>query len=238
MFKEKLQELQKKAHYQNFEMRRLEKLFMERYAGMSVLDIGCGQGRNFPVLEKAGCSVTGVDANEAQVGALAAQGKNVFTPKTFPVDGKYDVILMSHLIEHLEPITLLECFNFYLKFLKASGKLIIVTPVLGERFYYDSTHVRPYYPQSLWMMIGGFDTAMEFRSEWKMKLEDIYFFRDAPKPRNSRAYYPVHDVAPWQKWLVDTWSVGASLLYLWCGARLGTLASWMGVYGHAEKNAS
>ena len=228
------QEFQKKAHYQNFEARRLEKLFANRYRGKSVLDIGCGQGRNFPAMDKAGCHVTGVDANAEQVAGLRAQGREVYTPENLPTGEKYDILLMSHIIEHMDARELAEFFNHYLNYLEPDGKFIVATPVLGERFYYDFTHIRPYYPQSLWMLIGGLDTAMEFKSGFKTRLEDIYFFRDAWKPRTSRAYYPVPDVPVWQKWLIDAGAVLGSAAHIWSGGRIGALASWMGIYGFAE----
>jgi tellurite methyltransferase len=42
-------------------------------AGMSVLDIGCGDGRNLPALVAAGCAVTAIDADARAVAAARAR---------------------------------------------------------------------------------------------------------------------------------------------------------------------
>lgn len=219
-----------RAHYQEYEKKRLRDLFKKRFAGMDVLDIGCGTGRYFPLLEEAGCRVVGVDRNESQVEELKNQGKQVFLPEDLPAGKKYDVILMSHVIEHMEPSVLRDFMDFYLETLKPDGKIIIITPVLGERFYYDCTHVRPYYPQSLWMLIGGLNTPIQYRSKWQMQLEDIWFFRDAFRPRTQRAYYPVNNVPYLVKIFVSCLAIVQSVLYLSSGGRIGALASWLGIY--------
>lgn len=220
-----------KAHYRNFERKKLEEVFCTRFKGKSVLDIGCGQGGNFPLLEAAGCAISGVDANAEQVLALRAQGKNVYTIDALP-DRTYDVLLMSHVIEHMEPDKLVPFMNLYLKQLRPGGKLVVLTPVPGERFWHDFTHVRPYLPQSLWMLIGGLDTAVSSRANHRMHLEDVWFFKDSFRTRKTRAYYHVPGVPDIMKHINFAWNTLMAALYLGTNGRFGVSASWMGIYGN------
>lgn len=220
-----------KAHYRNFERKKLEEVFCTRFKGKSVLDIGCGQGGNFSILEKANCEINGVDVNAEQVRALQAQGREVYTIDALP-DRTYDVLLMSHVIEHMEPDKLVPFMNLYLKRLRPGGKLVVLTPVPGERFWHDSTHVRPYLPQSLWMLIAGLDTAVSSRTNHRMKLEDVWFFKDSFRTRKTRAYYHVPGVPDIMKHINFAWNTLMAALYLGTNGRFGVSASWMGIYGN------
>lgn len=220
-----------KAHYRNFERKKLEEVFCTRFKGKSVLDIGCGQGGNFSILEKANCEINGVDVNAEQVRALQAQGREVYSIDALP-DRTYDVLLMSHVIEHMEPDKLVPFMNLYLKRLRPGGKLVVLTPVPGERFWHDSTHVRPYLPQSLWMLIAGLDTAVSSRANHRMKLEDVWFFKDSFRTRKTRAYYHVPGVPDIMKHINFAWNTLMAALYLGTNGRFGVSASWMGIYGN------
>lgn len=220
-----------KAHYRNFERKKLEEVFCTRFKGKSVLDIGCGQGGNFSILEKANCEINGVDVNAEQVRALQAQGREVYTIDALP-DRTYDVLLMSHVIEHMEPDKLVPFMNLYLKRLRPGGRLVVLTPVPGERFWHDSTHVRPYLPQSLWMLIAGLDTAVSSRANHRMKLEDVWFFKDSFRTRKTRAYYHVPGVPDIMKHINFAWNTLMAALYLGTNGRFGVSASWMGIYGN------
>ena len=54
------------SHYRDCELILLKRLFMERFRGAAALDIGCGDGRNLPLMKAAGCAVTGVDTDSRQ----------------------------------------------------------------------------------------------------------------------------------------------------------------------------
>jgi tellurite methyltransferase len=49
-------------------------------AGMSVLDIGCGDGRNLPALAGAGCEVTAIDVDARAVAAARARMAGTVDP--------------------------------------------------------------------------------------------------------------------------------------------------------------
>lgn len=226
-----LKSMYAKAHYQHYEMCLLRRLFSSRYKKKNVLDVGCGNGRNIPLLQEADCRIIGVDRNEDQVNSLKERGICAFLPEKLPPDETFDVILMSHVIEHLTPETLRDFMDFYLARLRPEGKLVIATPVLGEHFYYDCTHIRPYYPQSLRMLIGGLDTPSLYRSKFLMRLEDIWFFHEPFRPRMHRAYYDVYNVSPLARSFVSYWNKAMALLHTVSNGRIGTLASWIGIYG-------
>lgn len=216
------------AHYRDCELIRLERLFSERFRNVAVLDVGCGDGRNIPLMQAASCAVTGVDSDPGQLRGF--EGVEIHGIDWLPEPGSFDVILASHVIEHLAPKELCEFMDKWLTSLKASGSLIVLTPVLGERFYYDFTHIRPYYPQSLRMMFSGIDTAMSCSCKWKMELEDIWFFRDPFRWRMTEGFYPTSSVGGAAKGLVNLFNRHCALLYSASGGKIGRLASWLGIY--------
>ena len=218
------------AHYQRIEERLLLKI-LGAVNGRSVLDIGCGHGKYMALLASSGCLVTGVDVNGEQVAALCAEGWRVFTPDTLPDGECYDYILMAHVIEHMTPNELVACMDRYLPFLKHDGKLIIITPVPGERFWHDFTHVRPYLPQSVRMTFGGIVTPASGRAAYRMDLEEIYFFKDSWRARNCRAFYPSSSASGILR--IGLWLCNVFLAFLHVASRgrLGVTASWLGIYG-------
>jgi 2-polyprenyl-3-methyl-5-hydroxy-6-metoxy-1,4-benzoquinol methylase len=133
------------------QQRRLTGYFRGRHA---VLDIGCGRGVFLDLLRDQGIGGAGVDVMPDAVAHCRAKGHpaEVGEAVAFLEDKleRYDGILCSHLIEHLdfEPATLLltRCFRALI----ANGRLVIVTPnprdlsIIGEVFWLDPTHRRPY----------------------------------------------------------------------------------------------
>ena len=220
------------THYQKIEEKCLARM-MARFRGKDVLDVGCGHGKYMQMLEEKGCRVTGVDINPEQVASLCKAGQRAFTPEALPTDVRYDLILMAHVIEHMETEDLVAFMDRYLPLLKTDGKLIIVTPMPGDRFYYDFTHVRPYLPQSIRMMFGGIVTPSSIQAGHRMTLEDIYFFKDSWRLRNFRAFYPFCENRLARKglWLCN---VCLAMLHSLSGGRLGATASWLGIYGNTR----
>jgi 2-polyprenyl-3-methyl-5-hydroxy-6-metoxy-1,4-benzoquinol methylase len=94
-----------------------------------LLDIGCGNGRPMRRLIDAGWSAIGIDADVEAVAAARSAGldarQGALKTQQFP-DQHFDVILMSHVIEHLtDPLDeLKECRRI----LKPSGSIVIATP--------------------------------------------------------------------------------------------------------------
>lgn len=183
----------KKAHYHTLEWEYVDRLFARRFHGQKVLDLGCGLGEYLRLFKKHGCSAHGVDINQQQVEALRRDGHEAYQPGDLPAGDTYDVLFMSHVIEHLGSKDMVSWFREWLPRLRPEGRVIVITPVGGHRFWHDFTHVRPYYPQSLWMLWGGWTRPGSDRLEWVLELEDICFFNDPFRIRHGsllgRSYY-------------------------------------------------
>lgn len=109
----------------------------------SVLDIGCGAGRNLRFLNQP--NAVGIDHNEFVVEACRKAGFNTFTTTEFLanpnfVHGSFDSLLMSHLLEHLTFDAAVELVKAYLPYLSSAGITIMICPQLKGQSY-DSTHV-------------------------------------------------------------------------------------------------
>ncbi|MFN4120651.1 class I SAM-dependent methyltransferase [Acidovorax sp.] len=227
-----------RAHYQRLEEQYISQLFASDLSGKSVLDVGCGEGKYMRLLGGRCSRIVGVDANLEQVEGLRREGFETFLPENLPRQ-RYDVILMSHVIEHMSAPDLVGFMDRYLPLLADDGKLIVLTPLPGLRFWHDYTHVRPYTPQSVGMMFGILGAPAAFRPMVRMQLQEIRFFRDSWRIRHSRHYYPstLRKVdapsARWSRKLVSAANTVMAVLHVVSGGRLGPLASWAGVYRFA-----
>src|SRR4051812_35992254 len=73
-----------------------------------LLDVGCGYGRNLEIAASI-CSCIGVDVNPEAVQANNRRGLESYLPDKLPrSELGFDVILMSHVVEHFAPVDLLE----------------------------------------------------------------------------------------------------------------------------------
>jgi SAM-dependent methyltransferase len=105
----------------------------------SLLDVGCGNGQTMAWMASLGWQVQGIDTDPAAVQVAASKGLNVrqgsLRSQPFAAES-FDVISMSHVIEHVhDPLSLMkECYRL----LKPSGRLIVITPnsrSWGHRLY-------------------------------------------------------------------------------------------------------
>jgi len=104
-------------------------------AGQTVLDVGCvGQDYNYNdpdwmhnLIRNVSASVDGVDIEPVGIQSMRDKGFSVyFSEELMSLNKKYDVVLMSDVIEHVnDPVDFL---SFYSKFLNESGKIVITTP--------------------------------------------------------------------------------------------------------------
>ncbi len=141
-----------------------------------VLDFGCGEGWLLLELAKEFPSsiFQGFDPSPgARSGSLKAQRlglKNLTISDQKPNDAPYDLIIASHVVEHLLNFDLIDCWN---SLLSENGLLYIEVPnslqyATHERleflYYFDRIHVNHFTPQSLVRLLAahGFGSVGHF----------------------------------------------------------------------------
>lgn len=105
----------------------------------TILDVGCGTGTFANTMRLAGWDVTGTEPNwEARQQAILRFKINALEPEAIfgLPEGKYDVITMWHVLEHVYPLH--QYLQQLHKLLKPKGKLVIAVP------NYTSTDARHY----------------------------------------------------------------------------------------------
>ena len=106
------------------------------------LDVGCGLGRNLTYLPAGSL---GVDHNARAVDIARSRGLDAVTVEEFELTageqrGRFESILLAHIIEHLPPEDADALVASYLPYLRPGGKVFFVCP--QERGYgSDPTHV-------------------------------------------------------------------------------------------------
>lgn len=117
-----------------------------------VLDLGCGVGRNLVNLGGRTAGV-GVDRDPEAIRLASGRGLDVFLTSAFAVSayavpGRFDSLLVSHVIEHLTFDEGAELVRQHLEYVKPGGRVVFITPQPAG-FRSDSTHVLYYDPPKL-----------------------------------------------------------------------------------------
>lgn len=204
--------------------------FLDLKPGQKILDIGCGYGRYLTLLGLNGFEVVGIDLNKDIVDANVKAGLKCIHESEFnKTHDLYDVLLMSHVIEHFNPESLLKFMDTYLNRLKKGGYLIIATPLFTPYFYIDFDHVKPYYPTGINMVLGNKNDQVQYYSKNKIELVDIWFRRGPFRLFFFRSLY----VKSFNKipFILDMLLI---LLFRLTFGLMGRTTGWMGLY---KKNA-
>lgn len=227
------------AHYQTLEYERVKQLLVTWSATskrpLAVLDYGFGTGRYLGLFASMGFVVAGVDINEQYLRWAAAEGYDVRHESRFDnLDQTFDVIFLGHLIEHLGPDELAALLPRLISKLSEGGRLVMITPLLGERFYHDFSHVRPYYPQSIRHAFGQSNSPLSYGPSELIKLVDIYFFKDPYRTRSWRSFYLPESLYHRSTNLLNrlfdqAWRLSAG--------KIGVASSWLGVYMRSDLSA-
>jgi SAM-dependent methyltransferase len=153
--------------------------FVKRYCNQptpKILDVGCGEGRYLKALVAEGYDATGVETNEVLRLKNKSNGLNCMSVQEFELsENLYDLILMSHIIEHFNPNALKIFLESYLDRLRENGILIIATPLMNHRFYDDFDHIKPYSPIGILMVFGGDNAQVQYYSTSKIRIVDLWF---------------------------------------------------------------
>jgi 2-polyprenyl-3-methyl-5-hydroxy-6-metoxy-1,4-benzoquinol methylase len=138
----------------------LAELFRGRHC---VLDIGCGRGVMLDLLRERGVASEGIDIMPEAVSHCQAKGHTAHLAEAgeflAKVTDRYDGILASHVVEHLDFESAARLLGLCFRALTAGGIVVVVTPnprdveVLGDVFWLDPTHRRPYPPELIGSML-------------------------------------------------------------------------------------
>lgn len=203
--------------------------FLQKYSQQDcrVLDVGCGYGKKTRGIATAGYDVLGVEINQQIVAVNQQTGLNCITVEEFLQNQDlYDVILMSHIIEHFHPSDLKDFMDFYLNRLKVGGYLIIATPLLTEYFYDDFDHVKPYLPLGILMVFGNSPTQVQYYSQNKLSLTDLRFRRRHFRLTLVRGKYIRSWVTKFYQVLEFISTVLCLISFGWIGRKDG----WVGIF--------
>lgn len=209
---------------------KLEKLLAPLDRNSRVLEVGCGFGRKLALLKRLGFQhAEGVEVNPLAVAEAKKSGLTVFTPDEFATmrtGQAYDVLLLSHVVEHFSPHALLDFLNQHLKVLRPGGHLVVITPLAGDDFWLDFDHVRPYPPQGFKDFFGKADEQVSAPSPHSLKLRNIYFRRSPWRVRLRRSLVLKTPGAVWWRGL----NALLAFLFWASGGVLGRTSGWMGVF--------
>lgn len=144
------QRLSKSSWWKNLlDVQRPYRIHIQSLQLGTVLEIGCGVGRNLINLGGSKDNV-GIDHNPTSVEMAKSLGLTAFTPEVFkqsaPSKQTFDALLVAHVFEHLTPEDAKKLLEEYLPYLKPKGKVVIITPQ-SAGFASDPTHVTMMDPQ-------------------------------------------------------------------------------------------
>jgi len=117
-------------------------IHIRRVCNGPTLEVGCGIGRLLQFLPKGSI---GVDHNSNSIDHCVSKGLDAFTSDSFEksqqsLRGKFDFLLLSHLLEHMSKIDAVQLIHGYKHWLKDDGKVVVICPQ-EKGFASDSTHI-------------------------------------------------------------------------------------------------
>ncbi len=155
---------------------RCRRQFLPYFRGCRrVVDLGSGIGGFMQLLARDGADVVCVDSCPEAVRQCRRRGLSAVCADAVEFltahPGEFDGIWCAHLIEHLAPAKAESLVGKAYAALRDPGVLILLTPnardvsVMGESFWEDPTHVRPYPAALLQGMLVSAGFAIEDAGE-------------------------------------------------------------------------
>lgn len=169
----------------------LSKLLKPVSREAAVLDVGCGIGTTLEFLQSQGFrNQVGVDISPEMVRLTRAKAFEAYAPPDFRgIRNRFDLLLFSHVLEHLEYREIQSTLEFYFQRLNTGGRIIVLTPLLYDAFYNDVDHCKPYYPWALLNLFSDRTIARQYASPYRLRLIDIHFRTASLQPFHSRGRY-------------------------------------------------
>lgn len=195
-------------------------------AQVRILDVGCGFGANMRALIDAGfTNVLGVDLNPNTV--ARNRGKGLDSVHADDFDGcEFDILIMAHVIEHLQPAELKTFLDRYLDALKPGGVLIVSTPLIWEGFYQDFDHIKPYYPKGLLAVFDRSGEQVAYYGRNALELDGIPWVRKMPYVISGHKYFLLQPFSLWERRI----QVMMNFFFYVSQRRVGKPNGWMAVY--------
>ena len=215
----------------NHEHRELARLLSRIDRDSRVLEVGCGTGRNLDLLRSMGFArLLGVDRNPDLITGVLARGFTCVTPEQLDDTCKepFDLIVMSHIVEHFTHDALLGFIETYVGRLRVGGLLVVVTPLPNSVFYNDFDHVRPYLPMGFLMVFGDALAQVQYQSRVVLRLRDLRIYRCPFRLQFFRTLYMTGATS------LPLWVNRAlRLVFTLSGGLIGQRIGWIGLYEYA-----
>jgi O-antigen chain-terminating methyltransferase len=152
-----------------------------------LLDVGCGRGEWLEIMRDNGIPARGLDLNRMMIHSCRDMGFDVVESDVISYlrsleSDSLGAITGFHLIEHLDPGTLISLFDESFRVLKPGGMVIFETPnpenlIVGAcNFYYDLTHRNPLPPEPMKFILGqrGFENVEILRLHLNFDIQNRY----------------------------------------------------------------
>ena len=153
-----------------------------------ILDVGCGIGENLTLLRNEGYkNVVGTDVSREMLDIARKAGHNCIPPGELRCLEGYDVMLFSHILEHIEYRDIQNFLEGYFALSKPDSYVIICMPILYDAFYNDIDHIKPYYPKGLCAMFSNILMSKQYTSKFNLKIIDLHYLRSSLVPYNLRS---------------------------------------------------
>jgi 2-polyprenyl-3-methyl-5-hydroxy-6-metoxy-1,4-benzoquinol methylase len=160
--------------------------FVKKYTrlrrGKKVLEVGCSSGGIMQTFKKNGYDVTGVDYDRDRVAFGVKRGLNLIEGDVFDAEGKYDLIVYSHVLEHV--LDLKSELERISQLLDRKGYLFVDVPDMGLWLAQDdylrclqNAHTYYFTPRTLCNIMGMFGfhrtaiqdyKSMNFMTLWRL----------------------------------------------------------------------
>lgn len=214
-------ELQNKAINQEFkvsELREMSSYDVERRSALvqklvpksrKILEIGSGDGFFLEKMSKLGYNMTGIEISKQR----RNRSRKITDAKILDIDfsekipniGKFDVIVLFHVLEHLhDPINFLKNIS---KLLKSKGKLIVEVPNFDDqqikinsaykKWQLQRAHIHYFSPKILRNVFSQAGLSVKIIGVQRYSIENMFFWKINNKPQIKNPKFNLENEYRW-----------------------------------------